>query len=42
MSKGLSPEKMSQLMEDAATGTPNAELKNILFMCDKVAATDPA
>lgn len=41
MSKGLSAEKMSRLMEDAATGTPNAELKNILFMCNQLAG-EPA
>lgn len=35
--KGLSAEKMNRLMEDAASGTPNAELKNILFKCNQLA-----
>ena len=32
---GLSADKMNNLMEDAASGTPNAELKNILFKCNQ-------
>lgn len=36
--KGLSAEKMSHLMEDAAMGTPNAELKNLLIRCEKIAS----
>lgn len=34
--KGLTPEKMNSLMEDAAEGTPNETLKNILFMCYQI------
>lgn len=39
--KGLTPEKMSSLMEDAAKGTPNEALGNILFQCYQ-AASEPA
>lgn len=38
--KGLSPQKMSQLMEDAAEGTPNADLRNILFKCNQSLLTE--
>lgn len=34
--KGLSPEKMNQLMIDAAEGTPNVELNNMLFKCNQI------
>lgn len=34
--KGLTPEKMNNLMEDAAKGSPNETLKNILFMCYQI------
>lgn len=39
--KGLTPEKISSLMEDAAKGTPNEALGNILFQCYQV-ASEPA
>lgn len=39
--KGLTPEKMNSMMEDAANGTPNEALRNILHMCYKVQA-EPA
>lgn len=32
---GLTANKMNELMEDAASGTQNAELKNILFKCNQ-------
>ena len=41
MCKGLSPEKMNSLMQDAVDGTPNADLKNIIFMCDRVHSSEP-
>lgn len=34
--KGISPTKMNELMEDAATGTPNADLKNLIYKCDQI------
>lgn len=37
ISKGLSSDKMKRLQEDAAKGTENEELKNIMFMCDSTA-----
>lgn len=39
--KGLTPEKMSSLMEDAGKGSPNETLGNILFQCYQ-AASEPA
>ena len=39
--KGLTPEKISSLMEDAAKGTPNEALGNILFQCYQ-AVSEPA
>lgn len=38
--KGLTPEKMNNLMEDAAKGTPNETLRNILFMCYQISSEE--
>lgn len=39
--KGLTVEKINSMMEDAATGTPNETLRNILHMCYQIQA-EPA
>lgn len=36
--KGLSAQQMNRLMEDAVSGTANADLKNILTLCDNAIA----
>lgn len=37
---GLTPQKMNQLMDDAATGTPNSDLRNILHKCSQSLSTE--